>query len=63
MFHAWRNHQGEVVVVAGVCLLLYYSLVRFYIIYSEGGGGPVTSGHGWRPLVDRAAAAGGQRMF
>ena len=22
MFHASRNHQGEVVVVAGVCLLL-----------------------------------------
>ena len=40
MFHAWRNHPGEVVVVAGVCLLLYLSLVRFYIIriYSEEGG-------------------------
>ena len=33
MFHAWRNHQGEVVVVvAGVCLLLYLSLVGFYIL-------------------------------
>ena len=43
------------------------ALVRFYIIYSEGGKGavgfPVTGGHGWRSLVGRAAAAGDQRMF
>ena len=32
-------------------------------IFRGSGGAPVTSGHGWRPLVDRAAAAGGQRMF
>ena len=56
MVHAWRNHQGEVVVVAGVCLLLYQSLlVGFYIIYSKQ----------YQNIMagDRAAAAGGQRMF
>ena len=50
MFHAWRNDQGEVVVVAGVYLLLYYSLVRFYIKYSEVGGSrllAVISGDLW----------------
>ena len=48
VFHAWRNHQGEVVVVAGVCLLLYKSLVSFYIMYSEGRGGLPGHLRSWR---------------
>ena len=38
------------------CIYLWLDF-KLYILYFEGDGGvPVTGGHGWRPLVDRAAA-------
>ena len=56
MFHALRNHMGEVdVVVAGVFLLLYR--VGVFIIQLRrgvgGGGSPVAGGHVWRLAVKK----------
>ena len=46
-----------------VCYCIYFWF--YFTLYTlKGKRGPLdTGGHGWRPLVDRAAAAGGQRMF
>ena len=61
MFHASRNFQGEVDVVAGgVSVIVFISgWVLHYIhmyMYTLMGGGAVP-GHGLRPLVDWAVAA------
>ena len=40
VFHAWRNHQGEVVVVAGVCLFCinrWFGFTLYTLKHSEEG--------------------------